>query len=124
MLRQSKHKLSSASVSEKSGSLADRGTKGQFFRMIWRWHFYAGLFCIPFVMVLATTGAIFLFKPQIDSWIDRPYDHLKLTGAPASAESQVEAALAVVPGSVLQAYELPKAPDAAAQIIVKRGGEE
>ncbi|HLH33890.1 MAG TPA: hypothetical protein VKX41_04400 [Alloacidobacterium sp.] len=28
------------------------------YRTIWRWHFYAGLFCIPFVLWLATTGSI------------------------------------------------------------------
>lgn len=28
------------------------------YRTIWRWHFYAGIFCIPFVIVLAITGAI------------------------------------------------------------------
>lgn len=26
----------------------------------WRWHFYAGLFVIPFVMTLAITGMIML----------------------------------------------------------------
>jgi uncharacterized iron-regulated membrane protein len=41
------------------------------YRAIWRWHFYAGLFCIPFVTVLAVSGSIYLFKPQIESWIDR-----------------------------------------------------
>jgi uncharacterized iron-regulated membrane protein len=40
------------------------------YRTVWRWHFYAGLFCIPFVIWLATTGSIYLFKPQIErGWI-------------------------------------------------------
>ena len=34
-------------------------------RIVWRWHFYAGLFCIPFVLWLSVTGTIFLFHPQI-----------------------------------------------------------
>ena len=38
------------------------------YRALWRWHFHAGLFCIPFVMVLALTGSIYLFKPQIDAF--------------------------------------------------------
>ena len=46
------------------------------YRAVWRWHFYAGLFCIPFVTVLAISGSIYLFKPQIESWIDRDYDNL------------------------------------------------
>ncbi len=43
------------------------------FRTLWRWHFYAGLFVIPFVIVLATSGTVFLFKPQIDRWEERAF---------------------------------------------------
>jgi uncharacterized iron-regulated membrane protein len=115
---------SSASISQNAINPAEQTTKGQFFRMVWRWHFYAGLFCIPFVVFLATTGSIYLFKPQIEAWLDRPYDHLILTGHPASAEARVKAALAAVPESTLQAYELPKTPDAATRTIVKRQTDE
>ena len=69
------------------------------YRAIWRWHFYAGLFCVPFVIILAISGSIFLFKPQIDAWLDRPYDQLGIHGAPVSAEAQVRSALAAVPGA-------------------------
>ncbi len=90
------------------------------YRAIWRWHFYAGLFSIPFVVVLSITGAIYLFRPQAEPWLERSYDHLALTGSPASAAAQVTAALAAVPGTTLKAYELPQAPDAAARVIVNR----
>lgn len=69
--------------------------------VVWRWHFYAGLLCIPFVLWLAVTGALYLFKPQIDAWLDRPYGNLELTGHAASPSAQVAAAVAAVPGSVL-----------------------
>jgi uncharacterized iron-regulated membrane protein len=94
------------------------------YRAVWRWHFYAGLVCIPFIILLSISGAIYLFKPQIDTRLDRPYDHLTLTGSPATAEAQVKAALAAVPGSTLKAYELPKAPDDAARVIVTRHNDE
>lgn len=35
-------------------------------RTLWRWHFFAGLFCLPFVAFLSLTGTVYLFKPQID----------------------------------------------------------
>lgn len=90
-------------------------------RTLWRWHFYAGLFCIPFVLVLAITGSIYLFKPQIEAALDRPYAHLALQ-APARPPSQIAAAaMAAVPGSMLRAYELPSGPDAAVQVEVSRG---
>ncbi|MGZ9711085.1 PepSY-associated TM helix domain-containing protein [Glaciimonas sp. GNP009] len=37
------------------------------YRILWRWHFYAGLFVMPFLIALAITGAIYVFKPQIDT---------------------------------------------------------
>ncbi|MEK2687443.1 PepSY-associated TM helix domain-containing protein [Bdellovibrio sp. GT3] len=40
--------------------------KKDLYARIWRWHFYAGLFVIPFVIILAVTGSIYLFKPQLD----------------------------------------------------------
>jgi len=94
------------------------------YRAVWRWHFYAGLICIPFVMLLAITGTIYIYRPQIEHWIDRPYDHFTLNGPPATAEARVKAALAAVPGSTFDAYELPKSPEAAAQVLVTKGGEQ
>src|SRR5215831_852942 len=86
------------------------------YRAVWRWHFYAGLFCIPFVVVLAISGSIYLFKTEIESWIDRPYDRLAVAGRPVPAADQVRAAIAAVPGSSLDSYELPQAPDAAVRV--------
>jgi len=92
-------------------------------RTVWRWHFYAGLFCIPFVLWLATTGTIFLFKPQIERFLDRPYDHLSITQR-ATANAQVQAALVAVPGSTLDSYELPHTSTSAAQILVDKGTQQ
>ncbi len=44
----------------------------RIYRAIWRWHFYAGVFCIAWLFGLACTGSIYLFKPQIEHWLDRP----------------------------------------------------
>ena len=93
------------------------------YRAVWRWHFYASLFCIPFVIVLSVTGAMYLFKPQFEAWNDSPYDHLELKGRPTSAADQVRAAIAAVPDSSLNAYELPQAPEAAVRVLVRKNGE-
>ncbi|ASW01318.1 PepSY-associated TM helix domain-containing protein [Paraburkholderia aromaticivorans] len=36
------------------------------YRTLWRWHFYAGLFVMPFLLVLAITGTLYCFQPQIE----------------------------------------------------------
>jgi len=89
---------------------------GAAHRLVWRWHFYAGLFCLPFVLVLTLSGAIYIFKPQIDAYLDRSFDHMSLNGAPQSLDAQVEAALAANPGARLKALQLRGDPSDAARV--------
>ncbi len=93
------------------------------YRAVWRWHFYAGLFCIPFIIVMACSGSIYLFKPQVESWIDRHFDHLAIKDHPASAAEQIRAALAAIPGSTLNAYEVPQETGDSARVIVSKDGK-
>ena len=37
---------------------------------LWRWHFFAGLLVCPFAILLAVTGSLYLFKPQIDDYVE------------------------------------------------------
>lgn len=92
-------------------------------RTVWRWHFYSGLLCIPFVLWLSLTGTIYLFKPQIDAWLDRGYDNLQVSGSPASVSAQIGAALAAVPHGTLDAYELPVDAHSAVRVLVNQGQE-
>lgn len=96
--------------------------RGRLYRMIWRWHFYAGLFCIPFVIALALTGSAYLFRPQIEAWIDRDLMTLERTGQPATQDEIVEAARNSAPGSTLAAIILPERPDMAARVLVSDKG--
>ncbi len=93
------------------------------YRAVWRWHFYASLFCIPFVIILSISGTIYLFKPQVEAWLDAPYDHLQVEGTTTSAADQITAAVAAVPNAKFGSYELPTAADNAARVIVRRDGE-
>jgi uncharacterized iron-regulated membrane protein len=97
--------------------------RGLDHRTVWRWHFYAGLFCIPFVLWLSVTGTIFLFHPQIQRYLDRPYDHLSITQR-STAHAQVQAALAAVPGTTLDSYQLPNTSSSAAEVLVDKGSEQ
>ncbi|MEM8959552.1 MAG: PepSY domain-containing protein [Pseudomonadota bacterium] len=79
----------------------------------WRWHFYAGLFVLPFFAILAITGLAMLWI----AWIDgRDGERTAVTPleAPLSVSAQAEAAQAAVPGSTLVQYVAPRAPDLAA----------
>lgn len=45
---------------------SDNGSS--LYRRVWRWHFFAGLLVAPIAFVLAITGAIYLFTPQINAF--------------------------------------------------------
>jgi uncharacterized iron-regulated membrane protein len=77
------------------------------YRTFWRWHFYAGVCVLPFVLVLALSGTVFLFKPQIDKWEESAYRQLSST-ATASPSQQAAAALAAYPGATFHSYRLPE----------------
>jgi uncharacterized iron-regulated membrane protein len=109
-------------MDESSAAITGRGWPA--YSTIWRWHFYAGLFCLPFILLLSVTGAIYLFNPQYEAQVDSAYDHLTMTGRRASVEAQVSAALAAVPGSVLNSYEFPATPQAAVHVIVGKGEQK
>lgn len=83
------------------------------YRTIWRWHFYAGLIVVPFILFLSLTGAIYLFKPQIDAWEESRWRNLPTAGAVAPSV-QVDAALAALPGARFHKYRIPEAPGDAA----------
>ena len=84
---------------------------------IWRWHFYAGLFVLPFILVLSITGSIYLFKPQIDRWEERAYRGFDTQGA-VSADRQLAEAMAANPGTTFASYRLPEHPGDAAMVLL------
>lgn len=96
----------------------------RLYRAVWRWHFYAGIFCIPLVVWLACTGSIYLFKPQIERWLDRPYDHIAAQPQRQTPEHIVQAALVELPGGMLHSYELPLANTAAVRVLIGKGHDE
>jgi uncharacterized iron-regulated membrane protein len=88
-------------------------------RTVWRWHFYAGLFCVPFILILALTGSIYLFKPQVEAWLDSPYDGNTIDGPLAAPSMLVAQAVEAVPGSRFQHFILPQSPGDAVRVIVR-----
>lgn len=97
----------------------------RWYRAVWRWHFYAGLFCIPFVLWLSVTGGIYLFKPQIEDALYAPYRGVTTGLTPPLAPDAIAArAVAAVPGSTLHAYILPQNSRDAVEVLVGKGATD
>lgn len=89
----------------------------KFYAAAWRWHFYAGLFVIPFLIMLAVTGLMMMFITQFDG---RDGEKITVThgAAELSLSEQEAAVLAAQPGTIAE-WIGPKAPDLAAVFRVK-----
>ena len=72
-------------------------TGSAFYRLVWKWHFLASLYVLPFMMMLATTGGIYLYKPQIEGWLYADQMNVEASGVPLSFEIQL-AGLRAAPG--------------------------
>lgn len=85
----------------------------RLYRAAWRWHFYAGLFVIPFFLVLAVTGLMMLWIAHIDG---RDGERIRVApqARPASLNLQAAVALTAVPVGEPRLYIAPRAPDLAA----------
>ncbi|MDQ4419234.1 PepSY domain-containing protein [Sphingobium sp. DEHP117] len=103
--------------------MASSSEKTALYRMLWRWHFYAGLFVMPMVLVLSLTGALYLFKPQIERWEERAFQGLAVAGAVAPS-AQRDAALAAFPGAAFHSYRLPGRSGDAALIHIALPGDK
>jgi uncharacterized iron-regulated membrane protein len=89
------------------------------YRTIWRWHFYAGIFCIPFVILLSITGAIYLFKPYYESWQENQFHNLVISGERLPANEQIQAAINAIPNGKFLSYRLPQHADESVLINVR-----
>lgn len=86
---------------------------GGLFRAFWRWHFYASFLVIPVLLVLASTGLIYLLRFQIEPLlhadvmkVDIPADTSRL-----SYDQQAAALLEEYPNGRIAAVLEPDEPD-------------
>lgn len=90
------------------------------YRVAWRWHLYAGLFVIPFLVVLALSGSVYLFKPQLDRAM------YPQTVAPAETallpSQQLAAAQAAHPGATVTKFKPAPSPDRSAEVMLTSEG--
>lgn len=88
------------------------------YRRVWRWHFYAGLICLPFLALMAVTGGLYVFKAPIESLVYAP---LRTVDSPPGhaldPQTLVELALVARPGQAVR-FVAPAAPGRSAEVGV------
>lgn len=89
------------------------------YRAVWRWHFYAGVLVMPFLMLLALTGGLYLFKDEIDQAVYRSLIQVPARAAQADPDAWAAAAAQAGGGRAANVL-LPAAPDQAVRVRVDR----
>lgn len=88
------------------------------YRAIWRWHFFAGLLVIPFMLNLAITGSLYLFKDEIDNTVFAYRNVVQPRSESLAPSLLTDNAKAAVPGSKVLRYQSPGAPAQSARVTV------
>lgn len=87
-------------------------------RAFWRWHFYAGLLVMPVLMLMAATGAAYLFKPEIEAALYRPLMTVEARAAQADPDAWVADANHAAKGRVTR-VEVPARADQAVRMVAE-----
>ncbi|WOD29816.1 PepSY domain-containing protein [Alloalcanivorax xenomutans] len=85
---------------------------------VWRWHFYAGLFTAPFLLILAITGALYLFNDELNDLI---YPQLRFApsgDAVLPAGDLVAAVREAYPRDTVTRIDMPVNPGRTAMVFV------
>lgn len=95
-----------------------RGGSSALYRAIWRWHFIAGLMILPFILLMATTGAIYLFKDEINDTAHSALRFVEPADSQTLPPSQLTAAAILAHPGEVRAYTAPAAPDRSAEVDI------
>lgn len=90
------------------------------YRAVWRWHFYAGVFVMPVLMLLALTGGLYLFKDEIDGFLYRDMIRVPAVQSQAAPETWVASAAQAAGGGRVANLVMPARDDQAIRLRVDR----
>jgi len=99
---------------EKESKQASR----HFYHAIWRWHFYAGLFVVPFLLILAVTGLIMLYQPLLETQFEADKYYVEPASKGVSIEYQKQQVALAYSGTIKK-FIPAKASNLSSQFIVK-----
>ena len=67
------------------------------YRIVWRWHFYAGMIIAPALIVVAATGALYIFKDELEAVVYPGLTYVEPAAERVPYEQQLSAARTAVP---------------------------
>jgi uncharacterized iron-regulated membrane protein len=96
--------------------------RSTLYRAVWRWHFYAGIFAIPIIVILSISGIVYLFKPQIESVLYSDHTTVTPGEGTVSYQEQLETVQAAHPDMPVVAMEPPAGDNKTTRFHLDNGG--
>ncbi len=90
------------------------------YRVFWRWHFYAGVLVSPVLMVVAITGALYIFKDELERVIYPDTMFVVPQGESISLNRQLAAVEEAFPDWKADTVEVDVDPTRATSIRIRR----
>ncbi|WP_148505247.1 PepSY-associated TM helix domain-containing protein [Paenibacillus beijingensis] len=94
-----------------------------FYQTLWRWHFYAGLIFAPFILILAVTGSVYLFKPQLEQWMYHDDYVVEAQGSKLPASSLIAKVTDAYPEAQVRKYRPGEDAERSAEVKINLKGE-
>ncbi len=106
-----------------SKSRASVGMRQAIYQSVWRWHFYAGIIFAPFLIILAFSGSVYLFKPQIEGYLYKDMLTLREVGTTKmTPESIIEKTIKAYPDTAVSSITLEDNPKSSYKVSASRNG--
>lgn len=95
-----------------------------FYRALWRWHFYAGLLVIPFLLALSASGLLMLLSKPVDGLLQQDLTRVNVQGQAIPASDLLSKVQQEFPQSMVKLYIPPADPTHSAQftLVSHHGG--
>lgn len=107
-------------VEPTTGKTSPRSNR-DFYNTAWRWHFYAGLYVAPFLLMLAVTGLIMLWSSVLVGRDGEKYYSVTPAGQTIAVSAQAQVALTAVPSGAVTQYIVPRTDTQPAVFRVNAG---
>ena len=94
---------------------------GRFHAAVWRWHFLIGMLVIPFLFMLAGSGALMLLGKPLDNALNKELLVVEAGGNPLPTSVLLGRVREAFPHATVKLYLPPQRPDQAARFSLQSG---
>ncbi|WP_226669772.1 PepSY-associated TM helix domain-containing protein [Metabacillus litoralis] len=96
----------------------EKTARSSLYKTVWRWHFYAALIFAPFLIILAFTGSIYLYKPQIENMIYKDLYEVTPREERVLASEQIEEVKKKYPNALVTKYRPGESDDRSSEVSI------